>query len=123
MTLDIHNTTQLKPKVSFEKIKKAILGSSYELSLVLMGDTLATRLNKEHKNRPGPTNILTFPIAKNEGEIFLNVRRAIRDSKKFGHTPHQHIAFLFIHGCLHLKGTEHGTSMEKREEALLAKLY
>lgn len=111
------------PSVPFEKIKTAILGTRYELSLVLMADTLATRLNKEHKNKTGPTNILTFPLSENEGEIFLNIRRAERDAKKFGHTKNEHIAFLFIHGCLHLLGTAHGKAMEKQEETLLTKLY
>ncbi len=121
--LDISNTTQLRPRVPFEKIKNAILGRPYELSLVLMADTMATRLNAEHKNKKGPTNILSFPLTKNEGEIFINVRRAKRDAKKFNHTSSQHVAFLFIHGCLHLKGRLHGVAMEREEERLLQKLY
>lgn len=122
--LDISNTTRLHPRVPFEKIKNTILGRSYELSLVLMGDTMATRLNAEHKNKKGPTNVLSFPLTKNEGEIFINVRRAQRDAKKFDHSPLQHLAFLFIHGCLHLKGyTTHSNKMEQEEERLLRKLY
>ncbi len=118
---DIRNTTKVKPKISFEKIKISVLGSKYELSLVLMGDTLATRLNKEHKKKDGPTNILSFPLSETEGEIFLNLRRAQRDAKKFDHTIKEHIAFLFIHGCLHLKGLAHGEKMEKEETRLLKK--
>ena len=118
---DIRNTTKLKPHVPFKKIKDAVLGKSYELSLVLMGDTMASRLNKEHKNKSGPTNILSFPLTKSEGEIFLNIRRAERDAKKFDHSQIQHITYLFIHGCLHLRGNKHGTVMEKAEEKLLLK--
>ncbi|QSH39655.1 rRNA maturation RNase YbeY [Candidatus Kaiserbacteria bacterium] len=121
---DITHTTQgTLPSVPFEKIKNTILGQSYTLSLVLMADTLAKRLNKEHKKRTNPTNILSFPLSDKEGEIFLNIRRAKRDAKKFGHTTNQHIVFLFIHGCLHLKGNVHGEEMEKQEEKLLKKLY
>ncbi|MAZ67186.1 rRNA maturation RNase YbeY [bacterium] len=118
-------TTALKgtlPRVPFENIKRKILGDSYDLSLVLIGDTLGKRLNKEHKNKNAPTNVLSFPLAKSEGEIFLNVRRAQRDARKFGHTPHEHVAFLFIHGCLHLKGFAHSRKMEEEEELLLKKL-
>ena len=111
------------PRVPFARIKKTILGERYELSLVLIGDTLATRLNREHKGKTEPTNILSFPLTKTEGEIFLNVRRAARDAKKFGHTHTQHIAFLFIHGCLHLSGMHHGNALEKKEEALLAQFF
>jgi len=118
----IHTTLKgTLPRVPFKKIKEFVLGDSYELSLVLMGDAMATRLNLEHKKRKGPTNILSFPLSEKEGEIFINVRRARRDAKKFGHTPTQHLSFLFIHGCLHLKGREHGESMEHEEERLLKK--
>lgn len=123
VNLDIHTTLKgTLPRVPFEKIKKEILGSSYELSLVLIGDSLGKRLNQKHKNKNTPTNILSFPISENEGEIFLNVRRAQRDAKKFGQTTREHVAFLFIHGCLHLKGHEHGDIMEKNEDRLLKKL-
>ena len=121
VNLDI--TTTLKgtlPRVPFVRLKKDILGASYELSLVLIGDTLATRLNQTYKHKDTPTNVLSFPLSSNEGEIFLNVRRAQRDAKRFGHTPREHVAFLFIHGCLHLKGYTHGPHMEAREEELLA---
>jgi len=120
---DIQNNTTLRPKVSFAKIKETILGSQYELSLVLIGDTLGRRLNLEHKKKNTPTNVLSFPIDKKEGEIFINVRRAKRDAKKFDHKVNEHIAFLFIHGCLHLKGEKHGSKMEKKEERLLQELF
>lgn len=124
VNLDIQQKTKgTLPSVPFENIKKTILGTNYELSLVLIGDTLATRLNREHKKRNGPTNILTFPLSETEGEIFLNIRRAARDAKKFEHSENEHIAFLFIHGCLHLKGKVHDEAMEKQEERLLKKLY
>lgn len=69
------------PRIPFENIKNHILGPKYELSLVLIGDSLARKLNKEHKGKTNPTNILSFPLSKMEGEIFINVRRAERDAK------------------------------------------
>lgn len=120
-TFAIRNTTRVRPRVPFEKIKLAILGAKYDLSLVLIGDTLGTRLNKEHKGKNTPTNVLSFPISETEGEIFINVRRAERDAQKFDHTPTQHIAFLFIHGCLHLTGMTHGKKMEDAEDRFCKK--
>jgi probable rRNA maturation factor len=118
-------TTTLKgtlPRVPFANIKREILGDSYELSLVLIGDRLGTRLNAEYKKEHIPTNVLSFPISKSEGEIFLNVRRAQRDAKKWDLTEREYIAFLFIHGCLHLTGQTHSKKMECTEEKLLTKL-
>lgn len=122
INIELKNTTKgTLPRVPFVAIKNDILGERYELSVVLMADTLARRLNKEHKNKSYPTNVLSFPITQTEGEIFINLRRAERDAKKFGHTPREHVAFLFIHGCLHLKGMTHSPHMENKEESLLKK--
>ena len=118
------------PSIPFSDIASVILPSEYELSLVLIGDTLGHRLNKEHKGRDYPTNILSFPLSQNEGEIFINVRRAERDASKY-HAPHTlrsrtsqcavetHIMYLFIHGCLHLAGYPHGSTMDTLEKKYL----
>ena len=55
--------------------------------------------------------------------MFINLERVARDAESFGHTYLEHIAFLFIHGCLHLKGDVHGDAMEREEERLLKTLY
>ncbi|MDP2649959.1 MAG: rRNA maturation RNase YbeY [bacterium] len=119
-TFSIKKTTKgTLPSVPFEDIKNEVLGGKYELSLVLIGDALAKRLNSEHKNKSTPTNVLSFPLSRTEGEIFLNVRRATRDARTYGHSWEQHLAFLFIHACLHLKGMTHSPKMERAEEKLL----
>ena len=119
MTFSIQNNTRWRQTVDFEAIKNAVLGKRYELSLVLMADTMARRLSKEFKGNTEHTNILSFPIDERSGEIFLNVRRAGREARGFGYTQKEHIIFLFIHGCLHLSGLEHGEEMEKEEEKFL----
>lgn len=108
------------PRVPFEKIAHAILPKDYELSLVLVGDALGRELNQVHTGRTHPTNVLSFPLSSSSGEIFINVRRAERDAQAFNHTVRQHIAYLFIHGCLHLSGLDHGATMERKEREYLA---
>jgi len=109
------------PRVPFADISSAILPKKYDLSLVLIGDALGKRLNKEHKRRDYPTNILSFPLSSDSGEIFINVRRAQRDAKKFDHNTTQHITYLFIHGCLHLAGYPHGSTMDSLEQKYMKK--
>ena len=57
----------LTRRVPFEKIATAVLGNQYELSLVICGDTLATRMNKEYRKKTYKPNVLSFPISKTEG--------------------------------------------------------
>lgn len=118
----LHKTVRSRaPRIPFAEITDAILPKQYELSLVLIGDTLGRKLNKEHKGRDYATNVLSFPLSENSGEIFINMRRAEREAPKYGHSVRTHIAYLFIHGALHLAGHDHGEKMEKLEHAFLKK--
>jgi probable rRNA maturation factor len=88
-----------------------VLGKNYELSLVLCGNILSHKLNLNYRGKDKPTNILSFPLTKSSGEIFINL-------SKLGVYS---ILELFIHGLLHLKGMEHGYTMEQAEKSLLQK--
>ncbi len=107
------------PSVPFVDIADNILPKKYELSVVLIGDNLGKKLNKKYKNRNYPTNVLSFPLDSDNGELFLNIRKAEREASKFNHSKNKHIIYLFIHGCLHLAGYEHGSIMEKLEQKYL----
>ncbi len=120
--MDIKNNTRKKtPSIQFNKIKESVLGKDFELSLVFIGDKLSLKLNKEYRKINKPTNILTFPLSKNEGEIFINLSLSKKQSLKFGRKYGDFIGFLFIHGLLHLKGYEHSSKMEAEEKKIRRK--
>lgn len=106
-------TKQRIPKIPWEKIKEEILGKKYELSLVFAPSALMKKLNIKYRlpAQAGKQNksaaVLSFPLSKKQGEIFINLSQ-----KK--HSP----LFLFIHALLHLKGLEHSAKMEEQEEKL-----
>src|SRR3989344_6424990 len=87
-----------KGLIPFEKIARAALGNKYELSLVLCGDTLAQRMNKKYRGKTYAPNVLSFPLSKVEGEIFLNVRKAAREARAYHVAERDHLAHLFVHG-------------------------
>lgn len=116
----IANKTKKKvPKVPFSDIYEAILGADYELSLVFCGDTLSHRLNKTYRDKDKPTNILSFPLEKKTGEIFIDLVKVEKEAKELDETFAFRIAFLFIHGCLHLKGFDHSSKMERQEDIFI----
>ena len=127
-TVEIRNMTRgSSSRVPFKKIAQEILPERYQLSLVLCGDTLSRRINRTYR-QPRQTNkknyvpnVLSFPLDKYEGEIFLNVRKAEREAKTLGISARKRIAHLFVHGCLHLKGLKHGTKMDASEKRILKK--
>lgn len=117
-TFEITNMTKGRlPGLPFANIKEAVIGKKYKLSLVIIGDARSKSLNKKYRKRNKPANVLSFPLEKGEGEIFINPTEASRDAKKFAMTTKNFIGFLFIHGLLHLKGMRHGSKMEYKERA------
>lgn len=109
------------PKAPFVAIKNAILGDDYNLSLVLIGNSKSKKLNLIYRNKNKPTNVLSFPISKTEGEIFLDLTKIEKELRKFDTNFENHVKMLFIHGLLHLKGLDHGSTMESEEKKFFAK--
>jgi len=115
------------PRLPFLKIKEAVLGKKYDLSLIFIGSARSMTLNQTYRNKNKPANILSFPISENCGEIFIDLKETRKTAKDFDQKyenptcpPHEslrrQVGFLFIHGLLHLKGFEHSSKMESEEE-------
>lgn len=116
--LSILDTTKGNPQLGglpFAQIKNAILGKKYELSLVFAGDTLTRRLNKERRGKTYVPNILSFELDTNLGEIFINPKKSAKEAPKYSYNFKEYITFLFIHGCCHLRGLDHGDEMDTLE--------
>lgn len=115
--LTIKNTTKGKlPRLPFVKMANTVLGSDYECSLVIVSSKKSQELNHTYREKDYPTNILSFPLNENEGEIFLDLKKSYSEAPLFGRSPSNFIGFLFIHALLHLKGFDHGTKMENAEK-------
>jgi len=87
MTFEVNSTLRKKynfipSKKQLETIKESILGKKYELSLVFIGDKLSKKLNKNYRQKDYGANILSFPLDKNSGEIFINIPNSKKECKK-----------------------------------------
>jgi len=100
-----------------EDIKKDILGKEYELSCVFESKNKIRELNRNYRGKNEPTDILSFFLSKNSGEIFICREIAKLKSKSFNMSATKYLIFLVIHGMLHLKGLAHGAKMERYERA------
>lgn len=107
------------PRLPFAVMKDKVLGKNYTLSVAFVPKPESKKLNKIYRDKDYPTDILAFPLNKKEGEIVLNLDIAKKKAKEFGKTEQYYLNFLFIHGLLHLKGMDHGSTMERKEQALL----
>lgn len=103
-------------------MKDKVLGTTYDLSVVVTSEAEMKRLNTQYRNKPETTDVLSFPLSETSGEIYLCPVNAKKQSKDFDMKPTPFLGFLFIHGLLHLKGYDHGSTME-HEEAKLVKFF
>lgn len=115
-TLNVKITTKDKlPRLSFLDFKNTILGKKYELSILFAGKALCRKLNKQFRDKDYATNILSFPLSSTSGEIVINLEKVRKDAKEFDRSYENFLAYLLIHGMLHLKGYDHGSTMDNEE--------
>jgi probable rRNA maturation factor len=114
----------------------AALGVSGEVSLVLAGDGLLRRLNRDYRGKDRPTDVLSFPAAGADespfpgeegalGDIVISVQTADRNARGLGRTLLQELDVLALHGFLHVLGYDHETddgTMERLERRLRRRL-
>lgn len=106
-----------------------------EVSITLSNDKRIKVLNRDHRGKNKPTNVLSFPLwegiedippsreAVPIGDIIIAyetmVREAIEQDKKLK----DHMAHMLVHGFLHLLGYDHMNDQEAEEmEALEVKI-
>lgn len=115
-TFTLTSKARSYPTLPYAAIKDDILGKKYVLSLSFVGGTTAQKLNKQYRNKTYVPNVLSFPLDESMGEIFITPTVAAREAHKYSMSKNGYIGFLFIHALLHLKGLDHGDTMDKAEK-------
>ncbi len=117
----INETRGALPRFSFEEMKDTVLGKRYDLTLIVTDSKRIKKLNTIYRGKENPTDILSFPISDNEGEIYMCPAEAKKEARKFNRSYDNFFAYLFIHGCTHLKGYDHGGIMDSVEAKIRSK--
>ncbi len=124
--LDFSNTTKQELPLSetlLQKIADDILDTSYDVSIVVVGEKRAHSLNKEYRGKDYIPNVLSFPIDETMGEIFLNPKTARLEAPKFDLSVTNYLYYLLIHSMLHLKGFDHSDEMSAKESFFMKKYF
>ena len=119
----------IQPAV-LEALRQSQWTQGGEINILLTDDATLQELNKKHRGRDHPTNVLSFPSLEPSG-VFDNKKHeetpvilgdialafetiqqeSLAQNKPFEH----HVAHLTVHGVLHLLGFDH----EQEEDALM----
>ena len=109
-----------KIKRTAEKILRLLDRQSAELSLALVGNEEIRELNRRYRNKPTPTDVLSFPAdepanphARLLGDVVISVEQAEIQSRRARRTLEAEIDWLLIHGILHLLGYDHERSAKE----------
>ena len=126
MLIDISNRTKSKlPLAELETVIKKFLLSrhlaSREVSLVLVGDSLMKRLNRETRGQDKITDVLSFRETdsvvvrpKFLGEVVIDYQQIKRQAKIFKTGVRRELIFILVHGLLHLVGFDDRTDKEAK---------
>lgn len=87
-----------------------------DLSIQIDSPEHIHELNLQFRNVDRVTDVLTFPSWEGDdplsgdgylGDIMICYERAIEQAKEYGHSLKRELAFLTVHGILHLLGYDH----------------
>lgn len=89
-------------------------GQDFEVSICIVSPGDIQALNKQYRNKPKPTNVLSFPTNFPKelgitllGDIVICADILAEEAKAQGKTLQAHWAHIVIHGLLHLQGYDH----------------
>ena len=105
---------------------------AFEVSITITDNEQIKELNKQYRSINAPTDVLSFSFLEDEneemiqnqdeieatllGDIIISIERAIEQANEYGHSLDRELAFLTIHGVLHLLGYDH---MNEEEEKIM----
>ena len=129
MKINFFNESSLDTK-PYEKIIKGVLKkikNKKEFNIIFVDDEEIQRINRQYINIDRVTDVISFALCDDPdnqmedelGDIFIDLDQAFRQAEDYGHSITREVAFLAVHGYLHLCGYDHMT--EEDEKVMFAK--
>jgi len=89
-------------------------GRDGEVGVWICSDDEIADLHQRFMNIPGPTDVLSFPgDLPYFGDIAVSYETAVTQAQEAGHSIQREIAYLTLHGLLHLLGYDDLTVPER----------
>ena len=115
-------------RAAAEKVGELYGVENGEVSVTLTNNDYIHQLNRKYRQIDRPTDLLSFALNESEepdiengpdinvlGDIILSVERAEEQAADYGHSLRREIAFLTVHGMLHLLGYDHMEEADRLE--------
>jgi probable rRNA maturation factor len=135
----INNTTELDLDNYYGTIKAAaektfetldpIKPEGGEVSFTLVSLDEIREMNRAYRGLDKPTDVLSFPAEGAViGDVVICFDQAVIQAREYGNTVKRELAFLAVHGLLHLLGYDHHSEADERDmrdmqKRIIAKLF
>ncbi|MBR0026233.1 MAG: rRNA maturation RNase YbeY [Clostridia bacterium] len=121
--IELMETDLVLPEGAEELITRALTaaleyeGRTGDISVVIIDDETMHTMNRDYRNVDRTTDVLSFPAWEGYdlptipddflGDIAISLPTAQRQAEEYGHPLNRELAFLAVHGALHLMGYDH----------------
>lgn len=137
MELNLQPENLLLPSKARETVQNVLqqaadlleLGPEVEISVLLVDNETIRSLNRDYRNKDAATDVLSFPMEEAMdgepepaviggpterllGDLVISVEMAVAQAAEYGHSLERELAFLSVHGLLHLLGYDHESGVE-----------
>jgi len=97
--------------------------SDCEVSISVISADEIQQLNHEYRGKDEATDVLSFPVSEglamcdvvSLGDIAICMDIAKAQAEEYGHSLERELAFLVVHGMLHLLGYDHEIAEDETE--------
>lgn len=108
-------------KATARELLKAVDEEGASLSIALVNDKTIAQINREHRGKDKPTDVLSFPLEPDAsaperllGDVVISIDTARRQAADYDATLQRELYRLLIHGLLHILGHDHEEAGERR---------
>ncbi|MBU2495867.1 MAG: rRNA maturation RNase YbeY [Candidatus Omnitrophota bacterium] len=112
---------QRKVKIDVKNLRQRInralevSGLSFkQLGVILINNRRIAGYNQKFLGRNRPTDVLSFSLEEQEGEILISAETAGAQAKELHHSLEEELLTLAIHGFLHLAGYDDRKTKDRR---------
>jgi probable rRNA maturation factor len=92
------------------------------VSVIFIEDSQMIQMNHTYRQLLKTTDVLTFPsddtMFETIGDIFINIDKVVEQAQAYGHSEKREVAFLAVHGYLHILGFDHHNDVDEKNMIL-----
>lgn len=99
--------------------------NNVEFNIIIVDNERIHKINREYRHIDNPTDVISFALEDDEsfpgmdirvlGDIYISLDKVYEQSKSYGHSFFRELAFLAVHGFLHLLGYDHMQLEDEKE--------